>query len=53
MQPGERRCFDIAIFDDNIAEYKYEHLGYSIGVYTTISFHSQSTNIVIEDDEGK
>ena len=53
MQPGEIRCFDIAIVDDNIAENKYEYLHYSIGVYTTIPFHSQSTNIIIEDDEGK
>lgn len=53
MQPGERRCFDIAIFNDNMAENKYEHLYYSIGVYTPIPFHSQRARIRIEDDEGK
>lgn len=53
MQPGEERCFDIAIVDDNIAEDKYERLYYSIGVYTTIPFHSQNARIRIEDDEGK
>lgn len=59
MQPGERRCLDniIAIFDDNVAERKYEVLRYSIGVYTPIPFHSnhfrQRDYIRIEDDEGK
>lgn len=59
MQPGERRCLDniIAIFDDNVAEDKYEYLYYSIGVYTPILFHSnhyrQRGYIRIEDDEGK
>ena len=53
MQPGEERCFDIAIVDDNIAENQYEYLYYAIGVYTTVPFHTESGRIRIEDDEGK
>ena len=53
MQPGERRCFDVAIIDDNIAESKYEYLNYAIGVYTTVPFLGQKGRIELRDDEGK
>ena len=52
IQPGEERCFEIAIIDDSIVESRYEYLTYRIGLYTPTPSHRLSGQISIQDDEG-
>ena len=53
IQPGEERCFEIAIIDDTIVESRYERMNYYIGLYSnSMPLQRLTGRIRIEDDEG-
>lgn len=53
MSPGETRCFEIAIIDDNIAEYHYEEVYFYLGIYDPFENTCDSWYISIYDNDGK
>ena len=53
IQPGEERCFEIAIIDDSIIENTYENIYYYIGLYNnSMQLRRLTGRIRIQDDEG-
>ena len=53
ISPGERRCFEVIIIDDNIAELWNKRFRYYIGVYNPDQVYYGSVSIRIKDNEGK
>ena len=53
MFPGRARCFEIAIIDDNIAEYQYEWIHYSLGIYRPFPVSCFKGRIRIYDNDGE
>ena len=53
ISPGETRCIEVIIIDDNVAGYRYKQFYYYIGVYNPDRGYCDSGYIYIEDNEGK
>ena len=53
ISPGETRCIEVIIIDDNVAEYNYKVFYYNIGVYNPDRGYCGSGYIYIEDNDGK
>ena len=52
MSPGERRCFEIEIIDNNVAEVDYKLVAFLVGESDPFD-ECGRVSILIEDDEGK
>ena len=53
ISPGETRCIEVIIIDDNIAKYRRKNFYYNIGVYNPDRDYCDNGYIHIEDNEGK
>ena len=53
ISPGETRCFEVIIIDNNIAERETNIFYYHIGVYNPDREYCEDGFISIEDNEGK
>ena len=56
MAPGQTRCFEITIIDDNIAEREHSldlDLGYYVGNDSDRRWHCDNRYIYLYDNDGK
>ena len=53
LSPGETRCFEISIIDDNIAEHQFEWFHYYLGIYDPYPDNCDSGWIYIYDNDGE
>ena len=53
MSPGETRCFEISIIDDDIAEYRYERFYLYLGIYDPYENTCDYWYTHIYDNDGK
>ena len=53
LQPGEQRCLEIEIIDDNVTEQTYKYFHFTLGVYNNVPTNCQNGYIGIRDNDSK